>query len=798
MSRLWKMVFIAGSFLAMTLFTSCSNQSLTDNTGSATIGVSTQALSATDVAKVTITVSGDNINPSIVQNLVKAGGQWKGIIGKIPAGSNRTFLAEAHDSNDNVIYEGSITNQTITKGAPLTVVILLQQKTQPDPFLNTVPRIDSIVASSNAVGPGETVSLTAAASDPDAGHATNLTYAWTASGGSFTNGNTATPTWTAPTGTGTYTLTLTVTDPKSGKVTATLSVGVEAHYARGKAKVSVSFNTWPEIASVTASKGRINKEETTALTLVASDADNDTLSYAWTSKDGCGGSFNSSTAKNPVFTAPVTIPTNGICTLEVTVTDGRGGSNTGDITIQIGAPLDANRAPQLTTTFQSAEMIEPGDAVTLRVVAVDPDSNSMTFAWNEVGGPNGTLGTPVQTATTSEVVWTPSTGKCEGTIRLTVTDDGNPQGTTTHDFMIQCDNQLTISTKDERSCVAISGGGVKCWGITNSNPNMTISSSSTPVIVQLPLGRTAKQVTAGQYHSCAILDDNKAYCWGYNDSGELGDGSSTTSSTPVAVQLPSGLTAKQISVGSKYTCAILDDNKAYCWGYNMNGQLGNGSTTNSSTPVAVQLPSGRTAKQISAGYTYNCAILDDNKAYCWGENTNGQLGNGNTTNSPTPVAVQLPPGRTAKQISAGSEYTCAILDNNKVYCWGYNMHGQLGDGSTTSSFAPVAVQLPSGRTAKQISAGTQSACAILDNNKAYCWGYNVVGQLGNGNTTNSSTPVAVQLPSGRTATQIFAGGGHACAILDDYKAYCWGYNANGQLGNGNQTPSSTPVAVQLP
>jgi len=355
------------------------------------------------------------------------------------------------------------------------------------------------------------------------------------------------------------------------------------------------------------------------------------------------------------------------------------------------------------------------------------------------------------------------------------------------------------------TCAILDDDSLYCWG-RNSEGQLgdgTNTQRSAPVAVSLPSGRTAISVSAGNgLHTCAILDDASAYCWGYNNKGQLGDGTTTSSSTPVAVSLPSGRTASSVTAGYQHTCAFLDNASLYCWGDNTYGRLGDGTTTDSSTPVAVSLPSGRTATSVSAANYHTCAVLDDASAYCWGWNPQGQLGDGTTTDSSTPVTVSLPSGRTAVSVSARGWHSCAVLDDASVYCWGRNSDGQLGDGTTTDSSTPVTVSLPSGRTAVSISAGRRDTCAFLDNASLYCWGDNTYGQLGDGTTTDSSTPVAVSLPSGQTAVSVSAGGtdsaGHTCAVLGDLSMYCWGHNYFGNLGDGTTTDSTTPVAVSLP
>ncbi|MEK6683281.1 MAG: kelch repeat-containing protein [Nitrospirota bacterium] len=292
-------------------------------------------------------------------------------------------------------------------------------------------------------------------------------------------------------------------------------------------------------------------------------------------------------------------------------------------------------------------------------------------------------------------------------------------------------------------------------------------------------------ISAGGNHTCAILADGTVKCWGNNYSGQLGNGTTTNSSIPVSVSEIT--TAVSIAAGTNHTCAVLSDGTAKCWGFNLYGQFGNGTTTNSSTPVAV---SGiTTAVSIAAGGGHNCAVLSDGTIRCWGLNFWGQLGNGTGTNSSTPVAVSGI--TTAVGISVGYHHTCAVLSNSTVKCWGYNVFGQLGNGTTTFSLTPVTVSGITGATT--IATGYSHTCAVLANGTVKCWGWNIVGLLGNGTTTNSLSPVAV---SGiTTAVAVSAGAYHTCAVLSDGPVKCWGWNFYGQLGNGTTTNSSFPVSV---
>ncbi len=384
---------------------------------------------------------------------------------------------------------------------------------------------------------------------------------------------------------------------------------------------------------------------------------------------------------------------------------------------------------------------------------------------------------------------------------------------------------ITAAIQGSYTCALLSNGTASCWGLNSNNQlgDGTVTQRLTPVAVSGLT--TAVQLSAGDLHTCARLSDNSMKCWGYNGNGQLGDGTQTQRSTATAVLGMS--TSSSIGAGFRFTCSMLTDGTAKCWGSNGNGQLGNETTIQSINPVSVVafpcggggtsnvcgacvptscaaqgVTSGAIADgcggtlycgssyqpRIVAGQYFNCAITPEGTVKCWGNNTNGQLGDGTTTDRYQPVTVVGLSNVVA--LATGENYACALISGGSVRCWGYNGNGQHGDGTATQHLTPVAV---SGiNNAASITAGRLHTCARLTDGTAKCWGYNGNGQLGDGSVIQRNSAVSVVGLSG--VAGISAGYGHTCAVLTNGLARCWGDNGYGQLGNGN-TSSTTPVGV---
>lgn len=358
------------------------------------------------------------------------------------------------------------------------------------------------------------------------------------------------------------------------------------------------------------------------------------------------------------------------------------------------------------------------------------------------------------------------------------------------------------------TCGITEDGAMQCWGWNGYGQLGTGSMlgpqscgdgapcSTLPVAVSGGLTFTA--VAAGGWHTCGLASGGVPYCWGDNQYGELGNGTSLPDSTPHAVG--GGLTFITLAVGTMHSCGLTGTGLAYCWGVNDVGELGSGSTVWSNTPVAVS--GGLVFKALVATDRNTCGLTGSGVAYCWGDNTYGVLGNGSTTGPQqcsyggqswacSTVPVPVSGGFTFAALTSNGGHTCGLTGSGVAYCWGANAGGELGNGTITNSSTPVAVN--GSLTFSRLAAGTSHTCGVTASGVAYCWGRNADGQLGTGSTDPSVTPVAVS--GDLTFTALTAGMAHTCGLTGGGVAYCWGYNGSGDLGNGTTISSSTPVAV---
>lgn len=387
-----------------------------------------------------------------------------------------------------------------------------------------------------------------------------------------------------------------------------------------------------------------------------------------------------------------------------------------------------------------------------------------------------------------------------------------------------------LALGDNHSCAVFFDDTVRCWGDNSSgqlgnNPEY-VTGSAVPLSVEgLPLSPelSVKSLSAGFRHTCVLLSDDSIYCWGSNGLGTLGratfDEKGYVAREVEGLDLVDGVNVAVLAAGSLHNCVLLSDNTIQCWGFSEYGQLGRTTGTEYSSSVVAPLENpdfgaNTTILALAAGSHHNCALLSDNTIHCWGYNIAAQLGRITESalvyQDPAPVEqLSLQAGVNILEITAGGDHTCALLSDNSIRCWGNNADGQLGRNtqpfSTSADPLPVTgLNLSSGISVKHISAGGNHTCALLSDNRIFCWGENDFGQLGRvtEDETFTGVPSAVVGISPKNALGVMAlsahGYDHACVLLDDVSIRCWGYNAFGQLGweTGEDEFSIAPGIVE--
>jgi hypothetical protein len=337
---------------------------------------------------------------------------------------------------------------------------------------------------------------------------------------------------------------------------------------------------------------------------------------------------------------------------------------------------------------------------------------------------------------------------------------------------------------------------MKAWVLGTDLPETTIYGiveESSPTT----LDPTPTDLAAGNTHTCALTPDNTAYCWGRGADGELGNGASGAGAhrpTPFEVDVDAG-TLVALSVGESHSCGLAADGTAYCWGQNQYHETGAGERWFPvTTPQQVSVPNGLKFQSISPGSTHTCGLDKDGQAYCWGSNDQGQLGDGVTTD-PRGTAAPVAGDRTYIVVASGGIHACGLDEAGKAWCWGDNRYGQLDpDASDVEVRMEPDTMLAQPAPFVDLVAGWYHTCGLTADRTAYCWGWNIYGQLGTGTNEPQVSPLEpVTLGSG--LQQLDAGGGHTCAIGSDGLTYCWGRNENGQVGNGTKMARYSPTLV---
>lgn len=352
---------------------------------------------------------------------------------------------------------------------------------------------------------------------------------------------------------------------------------------------------------------------------------------------------------------------------------------------------------------------------------------------------------------------------------------------------------VEISMKHSHACAKQGDGVIRCWG-TNTHGQLghgTVPRALTPV--EVPGITTAVAVAAGVGHTCVVLASGAAQCWGDNTGRQLGDGTSTSRVSPVSV---SALTAAiDVSAGSRHTCFVKSGGAVTCYGTNGSGQLGWDPAT-SAPPPGTSIAGLSGVTRISSGLEFNCALRSDDRVLCWGANTGGQLGRASGDLAPThaPAEPLLPAGEGFTSMTAGNAHACAVREpDGRVYCWGANNYGQIGDGTTTSRATPVLLSTVA--DASEVAAGGIHTCATgID--RLYCWGHNGFGQIGDGTSGVTSRPSPVAVTISPVPTRVQTGGTFSCALSSD-GVRCFGENHVGEVGDGTTLLRATPTRSTL-
>lgn len=351
----------------------------------------------------------------------------------------------------------------------------------------------------------------------------------------------------------------------------------------------------------------------------------------------------------------------------------------------------------------------------------------------------------------------------------------------------------SVGTGFQHSCAFAGPRGTFCWGDGSSGQlGQGASQSALVPVAVAQLGDGSGGLVGGQFHSCSLTASGGMKCWGRNSAGQLGDGTTTSRNSATAVSGLQG-SIRQAAAGAFHTCALSSGGQLSCWGSNASGQLGNGEVGNQSSPTAVVgLPAP--VQMVAAGQAHTCALTTAGAVFCWGANGSGQLGDGTTGNRRTPVAVTAL-GSGVVAISVNGDFSCALLGTGAVRCWGSNTYGQLGDGSTTNRTTPNGVAgLPA--AVRSLSAAWYHVCAVLVDRSLVCWGRNTEGQVGDNSTRQRLRPVAVAgLASGVAASA--GGGGQNCVLRESGAVQCWGANNYGQVGDGSSWGVREAVVVQV-
>lgn len=368
------------------------------------------------------------------------------------------------------------------------------------------------------------------------------------------------------------------------------------------------------------------------------------------------------------------------------------------------------------------------------------------------------------------------------------------------------DRPIAVSAGAKHTCAIGSQGTIYCWG-SNDRARLGDGSGESDGSMVVPnRNGKATAVSAGDNHSCAIFD-GQVHCWGASGAGQTGQDGHGDDEAPQPVD---GIDAPTpaVSVGLYFSCGIDAEGPAMCWGSNADGQLGRGEPLEGRNPIPMLVEALGPVNQISAGgatYTrwfdrsgHACAVSANAEVWCWGANDYGQLGDGSTDDSSVPVRVEGIGGG-ARSVCAGGLHSCAVSENGSAWCWGSEHNGKLGNDKMglIADYQAQPVRVEGVDDAREITCGRDFSCAITDGGQLLCWGANRDGQLGNGQDFDASG-IAAPVSGLENVVEVSGGLAHACAIDADAQLYCWGHGEDYQLGDQNEADRNTPVPVEWP
>jgi len=451
---------------------------------------------------------------------------------------------------------------------------------------------------------------------------------------------------------------------------------------------------------------------------------------------------------------------------------------------QNGVAMGTARVEWMTTDESVVSISSEGPVSSITVTAVGTGTATIVASSDPVGVTAGV--TVVQEAASVELSSDSLTFLTLGdTTRLTATvrdENGNPIDDATVNWSSSDDNTATVSSTG--LVTSVQGG----------TATITVTSDDVHIDSSVRISVWSSISTKWDFYVCGTNSDGLAYCWGQDVNGRLGDGMGAgdrlTPSSVLGEHVWSTMSAAQY-----HTCGATGSSALYCWGKNESGGLGDGTTADRSTPT--QIGTDQSWANVNAGYDHTCAVTTSGVGYCWGDNTNGKLGTDDPASvdrlSPTTVSGSY----SWKSISAGESFSCGVTTSVALlyegYCWGQNFGGQLGIGSRSERDVVTAVPtlVIGSHSWKMISTGTTHACGVTISGEAYCWGWNTSGSVGDGTTVHRPSPTLVS--GGHTWQSISAGREHTCGVTDSGDAYCWGYGAHSRLGDGSPSFSGHPT-----